>query len=755
MNRVLKCYRCIADRANDWRSIIRLVPVSVTFALLTSLALCASQSIEAIRILAIDLNWHHIAITYFCILGCAASLWYNARIILYQLSPSALGDPQKKGAAHWVPRIIGCFPLFAFSLCCLGAESDDLGVARRLKYMGVGGFALCVIFLVLLVLRGVLVNRTRVEIAIKQRESERQAQEEVLLVKFKDLPTSTKWVVLLQNLGLAVVFLAACFNEGTRLRGIGAVGILMLAGATWCPLFSGIYYLGRKYRFPALSVLILGAFLFSLLDWNDNHELRQTSENVPRTRKDPIPLNQAFATWINSRNDFDQFDKDYPVFIVATEGGGIRAAYNTAVILSTLQDRCPSFAQHVFAISGVSGGSVGAAVFSGLSSERAKNESSKPVVNWEPENDEYFTKKSKKVLDKDFISPLLAKLLFPDLVQRFLPFRIPSADRARALERGLERSWQSEVGSDLMAKRFEGLGNPSSATPGLLLNTTIVETGDRFVLGSYAISDNSSEKLQCQYSSLFKDSTAFDINLSTAAFASARFTFFTPAASVTMCSISAQGERTPWKLRLVDAGYYENSGCATLAKVLDAIDLYALIAAKGRVSAKSILIFAIVISSPDAPLGPQVDEDVEGNLTDGYEHWLGECMSPIRALLGTRGARGRDSVESLQTALTKLTEWSKIRTCLIRFNLNDRKAKIPLGWTLSDESCKNICDQLGYPDRSKIKFFADPKPTTGPDKKTNAYDKSVENQNQNNLGYVLALLEGTLPGHTQDPKSAD
>ena len=56
----------------------------------------------------------------------------------------------------------------------------------------------------------------------------------------------------------------------------------------------------------------------------------------------------------------------YPVYIIAAEGGGIYAAHHAAVWLSRMQDICPSFAQHIFAISGISGGSVGGSVFAGL-----------------------------------------------------------------------------------------------------------------------------------------------------------------------------------------------------------------------------------------------------------------------------------------------------------------------------------------------------------------------------------------------------
>ncbi|MGY3690537.1 hypothetical protein ACVIGA_000617 [Bradyrhizobium sp. USDA 3240] len=55
--------------------------------------------------------------------------------------------------------------------------------------------------------------------------------------------------------------------------------------------------------------------------------------------------------------------KPLPAFIVAAEGGGIRAAAMTAIVLKELSLRNPKFADHLFAIVGVSGGSVGAATY--------------------------------------------------------------------------------------------------------------------------------------------------------------------------------------------------------------------------------------------------------------------------------------------------------------------------------------------------------------------------------------------------------
>src|SRR5205814_1339450 len=110
---------------------------------------------------------------------------------------------------------------------------------------------------------------------------------------------------------------------------------------------------------PLTSIVAFAVFLFSACNWNDNHVIRHTNDPA---RHLPPPSDSQFTEWLKNRPDSGDY-RSYPVFFVATEGGGLRAAYYTSLVLSAIQDRCPAFAQHLFAISGVSGGSVGAGIF--------------------------------------------------------------------------------------------------------------------------------------------------------------------------------------------------------------------------------------------------------------------------------------------------------------------------------------------------------------------------------------------------------
>jgi len=161
--------------------------------------------------------------------------------------------------------------------------------------------------------------------------------------------------------------------------------------------------------------------LLSLFDLNDNHVIDLTTTDRSRLER----AVDVFETWYESRADrgyYESRGKPYPVFIVAASGGGLYAAHHASTVLSRLQDLCPNFSQHLFAISGVSGGSLGGALFASLAKRNATNAEHVPCSLDAPaEGGGPFERHINRFLETDFLSPLLAATFFPDAVQRFLP----------------------------------------------------------------------------------------------------------------------------------------------------------------------------------------------------------------------------------------------------------------------------------------------------------------------------------------------
>ena len=131
--------------------------------------------------------------------------------------------------------------------------------------------------------------------------------------------------------------------------------------------------LTRRTNLP-LFLATLVIFAVAGYVW-DNHDIR-----IAEPPGDTVPPRDTIATatraWLNAIQIDGQsaaevcrsgatldVDARAPFIIVATAGGGSRAGYWTASVLGYLQDERPIFKDHLFAISGVSGGSLGAAVF--------------------------------------------------------------------------------------------------------------------------------------------------------------------------------------------------------------------------------------------------------------------------------------------------------------------------------------------------------------------------------------------------------
>jgi hypothetical protein len=452
------------------------------------------------------------------------------------------------------------------------------------------------------------------------------------------------------------------------------------------------FWIGR-FGWPVVSLTLLAAVAFSAFNINDNH----TIDTVPwkgdgQVGQERPFVADAFDAWYKSRADRDAYKSGaYPVFIVAAAGGGLYAALHASTVLTRLQDRCPNFAQHVFAISGVSGGSLGAALFAALTQKFAKNQAYSKCVPGHSNEPGPFERKATAYLKNDFLTPLVGAALFPDFLQRFLPFPVKQFDRARALQEGFSSAWNSvdAVHNDStqlnpFTQPFLSMWKAVGATPALVLNVTNVETGSRSALTPFGLVEGLGDagNLAASFQTAgLKDFYAMnglgflppdattkdvkDLTLSTAVSLSARFPWITPAATLTF----HDPDHTS---RFVDGGYFENSG------IEGAVDLISTIKDPGNDSSKlKVRVYLIVVTSAGV----------------GTDSWngLGEILSPIRAMLGTRATRGK-------LAVSRAMENNAVPISLVLLDLD--AFPTPLGWQLSKASQLAIAEQSGYPGRN-------------------------------------------------------
>ncbi len=302
-----------------------------------------------------------------------------------------------------------------------------------------------------------------------------------------------------------------------------------------------------------------------------------------------------------------------------------------------------------------------------------------------------------RFLAQDFLSPAVAYLLFPDALQRFVPVPVRSFDRARALEAAWERSWaETHPGAlNAFAGPFESLGSGTR----LFFNGARVETGRR-VLVSPAVAGNG--EMPGVDDLLAVGDARWSLPLSAAVHLSSRFTYFSPAAKICREPVEACDNDEVWG-RVVDGGYYENSGAQTATGVLRAFRRAA---------------WRFQRAHPELPrIDPQVilisNDSASGRLCEPAHdpepvHFAQELLAPVEAVLNTRVARGADARRALADAAAAWTGNSAEEDCAkdalrshtLEFSLADaltEKRVIALGWLLANGSTHEMQAALCAP----------------------------------------------------------
>ena len=218
----------------------------------------------------------------------------------------------------------------------------------------------------------------------------------------------------------------------------------------------------------------------------------------------------------------------------------------------------------MFAISSVSGGSLGAAVFAGLTRTRAANDDAKPCLDQLADRGNFETR-ADAILSRDLLAPVVWGGLFPDFLQRFIPWPFPAFDRARALEYAFEESWRYGGGQGQQSAQRHRCSicagpAPSScltgSTPALAFNVSNIETGMQMVLSPLDFTSigppwTSSAKVFDFFST---GVDPVDMPLSTAVGLSARFPWISPAGWYAFAdpndkSPGREGAQAPHELR--------------------------------------------------------------------------------------------------------------------------------------------------------------------------------------------------------------
>ncbi len=708
---------CIWEVFQDLGRVLDYTRLSVLVTLLAGLALIfVGQGQDLIAIHAEE-PWS-LFLFYPAVVFWAVNAWYWARVTLKHCKaiPVAESCPtplfggreeRVKRLVKHVPRLIGtgAFAFIAIAQFVAsgrqGLAAEEQGFLRGLALLTLG-LGLAFYFFVLF-RRPVSRALGRTLSALRKGAPAPDwlmlspAPDYRFARRISDLPRGLKRSFAVFGLALLLVFLLATLAP-TWLGWLRADVVFLVGASLWIAPGTWLILLGRHGQLPLLSFLVVLALAFSF--FNDNHAVRELAKDAPETR---TGLEDALTAW---RGQWQ--DQPAPqLVLVATAGGGSRAAYWTGSLLGTLQDLKPDFDRRLFAISGVSGGSLGAAVYRSLLT--AKPDGAAPCHK--PRSP--YRDCARAVLGRGFLAPTLAAMIFPDLVQRFLPYPL-LPDRAAALEKAWELAWTRQLDSDLLSEDFFAswpqAGDDAAARdlPALLLNGTSVATGKRIVTSNLRLREHLTDAYD------FFSRCRMSIRMSTAANNSARFPVVGPAGTLredtgTVGEAGCDFDRA--FEGIVDGGYFENFGATTALEVLRALKA---LACPQRPQTCSLEIVVIQISSdPDYPGVVKRDPASPGTAeaesrrrgASAPQRFASELLAPVETLLNTRSAHGDLAAQQLRDWTAEEPGASYIEFRLVKW---EDESTPPLGWVLSEAAKTSIdCQLLAEENAASLEALGD------------------------------------------------
>lgn len=698
-------------RMLGWTALVldHLKPVRVSLLVLAVVAVVAIAVDQAAELFLIALWTDPSRARYLALLATSAlaglSIWHaarNAYRLRYPRWPS-LQDERAAVLRDWLPRLLGAsVPL----LVCLGyvlaltklphgpCGITDQCMQRSWRALGLLAESAALIVFFIMRRRAWHVLSRRVAGMSKPCL---QPREEKRVWRVRDLgrwAMATYVIVITLNV-LATILIAL---EPELLDGMGPLAILLIAEAFLCYNGGLLCMVGDRRGLPLLTLMLLISTSLHGLHLNDNHKVRQypamTTHQHPE--RQPIDTRPTFDAYVDAwLSDRCADRRPCPVILVTSEGGGIRGAAWTSEVLSRLTvvtqqgqpvDGEPLFARYLLAVSGVSGGGLGLAVYTAS------------LASPQPVDISTLEPRARRMLSHDFLAPTLANAFFVDFTQRWLPGAWMD-DRSRALTRAWEAAANQE-GMPAFAQPFSALyeqAGTAPTLPALFLNSTTVAEGKRFI--QHPFQPLATPQRQ-PWTAGLDGSSWLDprVPLSEVVLNSARFTYVSPAGTL---EANLANPPVPDRLQLVDGGYFENSGATTLLEVMHLL--------RGKAKARGIPLRFIVIHISNDPLMTDFIEQHDASHPLPFYstacpaapgqirgHVSGEATAPLYALLDTRSARGEYARVQLLNALRPDASHPENGDILWHFRLCPGDYPLPMGWTISEPVFNELNRQLEH-----------------------------------------------------------
>lgn len=437
---------------------------------------------------------------------------------------------------------------------------------------------------------------------------------------------------------------------------IPALAYLLLLFILLGWLLPGVALYLDRVRVPTSLVLLLTSFLFwAFFNTDYYYGVTFSPELKARQSAEALTPIRAFDRW-HERHPLEE----YPTMVVVTtSGGGIKAAYWTTQVLTTLQREIgEKFSSSIVLLTAASGGSVGAMYF-----VDAYGEAGAPPME------------KLAAINAAAATPSLAAtawgIIYPDFWRAVFAVAgrwNPLQDRGWALE----QSWAQRLDNSQRTFGDWRTGIAAGWRPPVIFNTTIVETGERLLMtpldSAGKVTEENVFSRPRYFSTLYP---GYDIPVVTAARLSATFPYVTPVAR------AIDTPEAP-DYHLADGGYYDNFGVVSALEWLNTVLPHAQ--TLGR---RKVLLIQIEASAFDEEGLPPPTENAG---------WLYNLAGPAITALNvqTTAQQQRNNMEF--QIFTRAYREVQIRR--VKFTFGDSG---PLSWQLSPKDVAAIANDLQSP----------------------------------------------------------
>lgn len=457
----------------------------------------------------------------------------------------------------------------------------------------------------------------------------------------------------------------------------------VLAGTSaWVTLLALIKGQEERRRIPLTFLLIL---LCCVNSYFNGSAFRRVESRIVT---EPNEVGKEFTDWVERRsqeiNARTQKQESWPVFVVSAEGGGIRAASHTLLTLCMLQDANPDFSKHLFAISGVSGGSVGGALFAALIDEYGS----------ERHEPGFYEAKARQLLLNDYLSGSIGRLYFTDMPASLMPFQLSwtNLDRSNALAESFRVTWRKVTGSDALD---DFLIMPERSKRGqalrihLFLNATSLKLGQHRVLSNLSINPL---ELPGRIGDLSARNHKYsDVRVCDAMSLSARFPVVTGAGLLDLGGPS----RRDW---LLDGGYIENTGIATIYAIVQRCIKKSKFGMPSVGQSKKLKYVLIRIGAPgrqERKKNPNEHEPLESSPA------FASGLAPFYAAAAAFTTNAQLSLQQRNRVISAL-KWDYFDSKAFSLDIDTLDFSLPdepllLGWTISNSSLEKIRKNIRSP----------------------------------------------------------